>query len=441
MNSFNKKIIIFAGIVLLTIFAVWQLNKSKDPNNITSAQDQNIYVLGSNNYGQLGNTDMPTDIEMTVGELELPGKVKQLDVGDKHSVALLEDGTVWAWGNNRFGQIGIGSEEIYITRPTQILELQNIEQISVKLNHNVALDKGGKVWTWGSNYSGQIGNGTNVNQNKPMIVDGLPRITKIGTGYRFSMALDEQGSIWAWGGSCSDENKQALTAALEKSATFELHGYHDPYGSDFDDREGISDCTNEDSMDINSKVPVKMPGFTNIVEFDAGYGHMVALDDQGRVWTDGCNQYGQLGFGMRGNPGNREPKILKDLPVVKQITAGFRQTIVIDENNDLWAWGYIPQEYSGEERHITSDMYDSVSRPNPTKVANLPNIKELIGAHDFSLYLMSDGSTSALGEVYKLSRNELSIVEGEPQDLTLVPNAIEDLATESKHIIAVGLTK
>ena len=92
--------------------------------------------------------------------------------GDGHTVALKEDGTVWAWGNNANGQLGDGTTTERHT-PVQVSGLSNIIAIAAGSDHTIALKQDGTVWGWGSNSHGQLGDGTTTDRHTPVQVSGL----------------------------------------------------------------------------------------------------------------------------------------------------------------------------------------------------------------------------------------------------------------------------
>ena len=145
-----------------------------------------------------------TTVEVTVlmnGYKTLP----QVAAGEGFTVALDKDGKVYTWGKNDLGQLGDQGKENRIV-PTEItFDFGNpsnyITRIETGNGHTIAVDNTGKVWTWGRNDLGQLGNGTRNNSNKPVQVN-LPDSTKaveIGVGETTSYALDKDGHIYAWG--------------------------------------------------------------------------------------------------------------------------------------------------------------------------------------------------------------------------------------------------
>ena len=130
-------------------------------------------------------------------------KATALAAGYRFSLALDKDGTVWAWGNNTDGQLGDGTTTTRTT-PVQVTVPAGvtITHIAAGRIHSLALDKKGNVWAWGYNRDGQLGNGTNSTSKVPVRVafPGNAKITTIAAGDFHSLAIDNaDNTVWAWG--------------------------------------------------------------------------------------------------------------------------------------------------------------------------------------------------------------------------------------------------
>ena len=116
-----------------------------------------------------------------------------------HAVALKNDGTVWAWGSNGYGQLGDGTTTGR-NIPVQVSDLTGVTAISAGDSHTVALKNDGTVWAWGLNNYCQLGDGTNTNRNTPVQVIGLRTDgIAISAGGLHTVALKNNGTVWAWG--------------------------------------------------------------------------------------------------------------------------------------------------------------------------------------------------------------------------------------------------
>lgn len=161
------------------------------------SSDGTIWAWGNNYYGQLGNgLDTNSTAPVLVNGLSNMSKIQG---GYIHSLALISDGTVWAWGNNRYGQLGDGSTIEQKRTPVQVMNVANTIRIATRGWHSLALSSDGKVFAWGNNSNGQLGDGTRSEQNIPVEVKELDDITDISSGWQHSLATKSNGTIWAWG--------------------------------------------------------------------------------------------------------------------------------------------------------------------------------------------------------------------------------------------------
>lgn len=121
--------------------------------------------------------------------------------GDAHSLALRSDGLVFAAGDNFAGQLGNGTTHATGTgAPTLVTGLGQVTAIAAGCSHSLALRSDGTVWAWGNNSSGQLGIGTLLNQTTPVqvSVSGVA-FQAIGAGCFHSLAIDTSGIVWTWG--------------------------------------------------------------------------------------------------------------------------------------------------------------------------------------------------------------------------------------------------
>lgn len=177
--------------------------------------DGTVWAWGSNQFGQLGTTAPDTCVAPDVPCAKLPqlvpGITGVVDVaaGGGHTLALKSDGTVWAWGDNRAGQLGDGS---FVSRstPAPVAGVAGVVQIAVggfstnELNgygngHSAARNADGSVWTWGANLYGELGDGTSTRRSTPSPVPGLTGVINISAATSYSVAVRSDGTVLAWG--------------------------------------------------------------------------------------------------------------------------------------------------------------------------------------------------------------------------------------------------
>jgi len=161
--------------------------------------DGTVWTWGYNSNGQLGTSGTTQSLV----PVQVPGlsNVVAVAAGGNHSVALKDDGTVWAWGSNFKGEVGDGTTT-QRTSPVQVSgSLSNVTGIAAGNNHTMALKNDGTVWAWGLNTSGQLGDGTTSQRNSPVQITSLSNVASIASGATafHSAAVKNDGTLWMWG--------------------------------------------------------------------------------------------------------------------------------------------------------------------------------------------------------------------------------------------------
>jgi alpha-tubulin suppressor-like RCC1 family protein len=156
-----------------------------------------VWTWGSNDQGQLGNQ---TSVAMSPTPVRAltPDGITEVAAGYAHALAIAGDGSVWAWGQNASGELGIGTL-VSRNAPVRVEGLFGVTRISAGMEHSMAIGAGGVVWTWGENQSGQVGDGTVTDRLRPT---GLPLgapSTRIAAGNQFDLAVLSDGTLWGWG--------------------------------------------------------------------------------------------------------------------------------------------------------------------------------------------------------------------------------------------------
>ncbi len=160
--------------------------------------DGTVYGWGVNSRGQVGDGST-TDVRAPVAIAGLEDIVA-IATGRAYSLALRSDGVVFAWGANAQGQLGDGSTDDALT-PVPVIGLAGIEitALASAFQSSYALAADGRVFAWGFNAHGELGDDTTVNRTTPVQVPGLAGITAIAAGDRHALARDSHGAIFAWG--------------------------------------------------------------------------------------------------------------------------------------------------------------------------------------------------------------------------------------------------
>lgn len=281
--------------------------------------DGTVWTWGLNNYGELGDgSTVYYGMNGLVMRKE-PGQVIGLtDVaaiaaGRSTGIALKNDGTVWAWGENTYGTLGDGNTETSALSgassiPAMVIGLSDIVTIATKRSHILAMESDGTVWAWGHNRYGQFGNGMatgdpNLSGPVPVLVSELTdQDSTLATGYWHSMALKGDGTVWSWGWNEAGEL-----------------------------------C---DGTVINKLIPVEINGLYDLAAIEGGEYQTIALTRSGAVWMCGSNSVGQLGIGVATEESINTPVAVTGLTNVFAISSGKYYSISLKGDGTIWTWGF-----------------------------------------------------------------------------------------------------
>ena len=154
------------------------------------AQDGSLYMWGVNDFGQIGDGTTKNRYKPT----KILDHVVSVSLGDYYSGAITQDGSLYMWGSNVYGQIGDGTTEDRY-KPTKILD--HVIAVSLGVSHSGAITQDGSLYMWGSNSRGGIGDGTTEVRYKPTKI--LDHVIAVSLGVGHSGAITQDGSLYMWG--------------------------------------------------------------------------------------------------------------------------------------------------------------------------------------------------------------------------------------------------
>lgn len=271
--------------------------------------DGTVWCWGGNLYGQLGQP--ASNPSYATRPLQVPsGGVLATAVvtGYSHTCAITADRTLWCWGANTSGQLGNG-QTVGSSVPVQVMTdadrpLENVVRAAAGRSHTCALTDAGAVYCWGSNFSGQLGNGTNTDQHYAAALPTLSSsVADLSAGEYHACALKVDGTAWCWGSNT--------------------------YG-----QVGVTGGGNETlpvSVDWGTSVPPML------ISVSCGESFTCVASSAGAAYCFGNNIYGQLGNG--GSVSSSRPVTVSLTDPVQGVAGGGSHACAVLQNGSLQCWG------------------------------------------------------------------------------------------------------
>jgi Chitobiase/beta-hexosaminidase C-terminal domain/Regulator of chromosome condensation (RCC1) repeat len=208
-------------------------------------------------------------------------------------LALKSDGTVWSWGINTSGQLGTQpiSGSLTVFPPARVQGLSNIQSIAAAFSSSFAVGRDGTVWAWGSNWQGQLGDGTTTERLSPVALNTISDVRSISTSGDSTYVIKNDGTLWSWG-------------------------------------SNIYGLLGNGSSASSSLVPVKVVGLSNVRAVASEYTHTIALQADGTVWTWGNN----ISAGG-------VPVQVNGLTNATAVAAGTLTLLALKADGTVWMWG------------------------------------------------------------------------------------------------------
>lgn len=273
-------------------------------------------------------------------EIEVDADATAMSANHRHGCAVITDGTVECWGENRYSQLGDGTTDDAPDELRRVTDVEQAVQLAAGEDFTCAIVAEGAVRCWGMNLSGQVGDGATYTLSSARTpVPGVAGAISVAAGRSHACAALADGSARCWGGNDSGQ---------------------------------LGDGSRTDRL-----VPVAVPGIDDAVALSAGANFTCALLTTGSVTCWGVNALGQLGDGSRTD--RAEPTPVRGLDDVVALHSQLAMTCAIRADGSVWCWG-------------TDGRGDPGIATVPTRIAGVSSASDVAVGEQTSCALVKGGT-------------------------------------------------
>ena len=372
-----------------------------------------LWAWGMNTEGQLGlNDEVDRHAPTQVGT---GSDWVAVSAGDEHSAAVKADKSLWAWGYNGYGELGIVGDRPDVANPfihpapVQIGSETDWAAVACGGDFTLAVRQDDSFVAWGDNTYGQIGVGYPLARCVPTQVGSVGGWTGVSVNQGYGLGIRDDGSLWGWGSGPLAQTQpgpfrapvpvgdatdwKSIAAGNGYAAAIKTDGSLWTWGSNDHGELGLGDTDARDA-------PTQVGSDTDWTAVscsasgsDAG-NHTLALKSDGSLWAWGDNEYGELGLGDAAvNTDELAPTQVGSDTDWHAVFAGDQCSYAIKDDGSLWAWGYNADGQLG--------LNDEVVRHVPTQVGSDTDWKHFACGSDsfqgFALAVKNDGTLWAWG--------------------------------------------
>jgi alpha-tubulin suppressor-like RCC1 family protein len=280
-----------------------------------------LWAWGLNNRGQLGIGSVEAQrVPVRVGS---DTNWVQAEAGATHVIALKRDGTLWTWGGNEAGQLGIGTRDTNSLVPLRVGTDAAWVEVRAGGFFSLARRADGTIWGWGTNLHRQLGVGNNATQRSPVMIGSDSNWVEISAGVFHSLGRKSDGSIWAWG--------------------------RNNFG-----QLGLGTGSANGSEGSNTEEPLQIGTDTDWRSIEAARFHSFAIKASGALWGWGANHFGQVGNGSIGSNSNtNDANRIAPVPIAPELAwravDAASHSLGMTTDGRIWGWGWNNNGQVGDE--------------------------------------------------------------------------------------------
>jgi alpha-tubulin suppressor-like RCC1 family protein len=385
--------------------------------------DSTLWGWGANGDGQIGSGEtnhlgqnFPVQITMDKGW-------NVISAGHLFSHSIKQNGTLWAWG--KLGALGIEHHythsDVRIPLPVLIDISNDWKEISGGDKFTIAIKNDGSLWSWGANNYGQLGDGTTNGRIYPKMISSDKTWKKVSCGMFHTLAIKDDGSLWGWGINNYNQLGDSLTTPILSprrighdndwkeiacseifSAGLKTNGILWFVGKQFwrlDSPYTWRSITSRGLGFVGHRTDgtlwsirdryffIQIGTGSDWAKAASGGLHVLAIKNDGTLWCQGNNSYGQLGIGNYFNTNSMVQIGSKNN--WSEIDAGTYHSLAIDNDSNLWAWG------ENSEGQLGNGTYTSTNVPS--KLSGSSNWTRIFCGTFHSMAMRNDGSLWSCG--------------------------------------------
>ena len=312
--------------------------------------------------------------------------------GYDHTLTLSNDGTLYSFGYNGNGELGLGNNN-HTSLPSRIPTLPKIKQVSCGVHFTVCIDYEGYLWTFGYNNYGQLGTGNTTSYNVPQKIQEIPPVYSVSCGAEHTLIITNDSNLWVCGNNAEGQlflNNQENQSIFRKTSFSNISkisaGYRHSLLQNY--KGDIYGCGQNDNGEIGlghfnhpqiTVTPIPNQP-ENIVHFCCGYHQSYFLDSKGNVFSSGHNGHGNLGLAH--NTNENTLKKIPNIPPIQSVSSIVYSCYLLDFKGNVWSFGY---NGFGELGHG-----DKADRNIPKKIESIKNIQQLSYGNSGHHFLAKD---------------------------------------------------
>lgn len=368
---------------------------------IRTAWNNDLYTAGvgttfNSTYEGINGWTYPRKSPILVSQVN---PWREIYSGLNHFIAIKTDGTLWGWGGDAFGQIGIGTVATVRSSPVQIGTRNDWSSISAGSTYTLGVRTDGTLWGWGINTSGELGLNVATNRSSPVQIGTRTWSKILASAQATSLAVRSDGTLWTWGQYPVGLNAPVINRSSPVQIGTETNWLSPQNGKYFAGTgspvfarkinkslyvyaagEGVSN-----GISFYKSSPVQVTSTRNWKSVNAGNSFTIAISTSGSMWAWGTQANGVIGNNtVTASASQESPVQIGTLTTWASASAGEGNVVAIRNDNTIWTWG------ANTAGQLAQN--DTISRSSPVQVGTLTNWLRVSAGRSHVMAIKTDGT-------------------------------------------------